>query len=125
MLSVSATADQPVAGNVECSLFASCSLLLALSSSSFVTRTYRRPMTDTDPRAAAVQLALLRQATVARRTKIALSLSAEVITMARRAIRRLHPDWTETQIGLEFVATHYGPDLARRLAAHLGTTLEP
>lgn len=82
-------------------------------------------MTDTHPDMEQRQLELLRAATVAQRTELALSLSAEVITLARRAIGRAHPDWTTRQVDLEFVALHYGPELAKRLAALPGPLGSP
>ena len=83
-------------------------------------------MTDTHPAMEQRQIELLRAASVAQRTELALSLSAEVITLARRAIRRVHPQWTDRQVDLEFVALHYGPELAARLAKCMtGETVTP
>jgi hypothetical protein len=76
---------------------------------------------DTDADAEAVQLELLRRAGTARRAAMALALSAQVIGMARRALRRAHPELSETEAALRFVELHYGRELAegvrRRLAA--------
>lgn len=66
-----------------------------------------------------VQSALLRAASPARRLAAARSLSATVIQLSRRAIRRRHPDWSERDVLLEFVSIHYGADLAERLRRHL------
>jgi hypothetical protein len=68
-----------------------------------------------------VQVALLRQATVARRITLARSLSRTTARLARRAIRRASPDASEQDIALTFVAIHYGQDLADRLRVRLAT----
>ena len=74
---------------------------------------------DTHPIAQQVQIALLRNATGARRAALALSLSETTRRMARRAIRRAHPEASEEEIDLIFVALHYGQELADRLRADL------
>jgi len=66
-----------------------------------------------------VQVELLRAAGPAGRFARARSLSASVIGLSRRAIRRRHPDWSERDVVLEFVALHYGRDLADRVREHL------
>jgi len=75
---------------------------------------------DTDADAEAVQIDLLRRAGVSRRAGLALSLSATVIGLARRAIRRSLAN--DDAVGLRFVELHYGRELAsevqRYLAAH-------
>lgn len=75
---------------------------------------------DTHPEAERVQIELLRRAGPARRARMALSLSAQVIALARRALQRAHPEATEEEIGLLFVEQNYGAELAagvrRRLA---------
>ena len=71
---------------------------------------------DTDSDSEAVQLSLLRAATPARRARLARSLSASVIALARRAIRRnLGPAATDEEIGVRFVELHYGVALACEL----------
>jgi hypothetical protein len=50
---------------------------------------------------------------------MAFSLSATVITLARRAIRRSLGDASETEVGLRFVELNYGPDLAAALRRRL------
>lgn len=74
---------------------------------------------DTNLQAERVQLDLLRRATVARRAATALSLTQTVVELARRAIRRQNPELSEQEVLLRFVAVHYGPELAGRLAAGL------
>jgi len=75
---------------------------------------------DTDPRAAAVQLDLLRRASVERRASMAGALSHDVVDLSRRALReRLPPDTDETELKLRWAELHYGADLARRVRAYL------
>ena len=77
-----------------------------------------RPQPE-DPAAHAVQVELLRKATLARRFGLARSLSATTIELARAAIRRRHPEWTERDVMLEFARVHYGVELAERVRAYL------
>ena len=79
----------------------------------------RALLADTDPDADRVQIELLRRASVARRAQMALSLSAQVISLARAAIRRAMPDATEEEIGLRFVELNYGPVLAAEMRRYL------
>jgi hypothetical protein len=55
---------------------------------------------------------------------MALALSAQVIGLARAAIRRSLPHPTDEEVSLRFVELHYGRELARglreRLAARRG-----
>jgi hypothetical protein len=74
---------------------------------------------DTDPEAEAVQLELLRRAGPTRRAQMALSLSAQVIGLAKQAYRRQMPGASETEIGLRFVELNYGRELAEAVRRHL------
>lgn len=74
---------------------------------------------DTDPAAEEIQLSLLREASNAQRASLALSMSGWAIAMAKRAIRRVHPEASEEEVGLRFVELQYGKDLADRVRAHL------
>ncbi len=74
---------------------------------------------DTDPEAEKVQIDLLRKAGGQRRVRMALSLSRQVIALARRAIQRAHPDASEEEVGLRFVELHYGRELAQGLRRDL------
>lgn len=76
-------------------------------------------MNDTDPRAAAVQLELLRRATPERRAAIMLKLSRSVISLSRSALRARHPEWSDDEIGLEWVRLNYGEALAAGARAAL------
>ncbi|MCU0241475.1 MAG: hypothetical protein MUF51_03525 [Vicinamibacteria bacterium] len=74
---------------------------------------------DTDPEAASVHLALLRRASPEQRVALALSLSRTLIALSRAEIARQAPQASETEIGLRFVARHYGDDLAREVRSAL------
>lgn len=74
---------------------------------------------DTHPEAQKVQVALLRRASAARRFARARSLSETTIDLAKRAIRRAHPDLDDQDLLVAFVTIHYGQALADRLRAEL------
>ena len=74
---------------------------------------------DTGLDAERVQVALFRAAPVARRLHLAMALSATVIGAARRAIARALPHASARDLGLRFVALHYGPEAAAGLRADL------
>jgi hypothetical protein len=74
---------------------------------------------DTDPEAERVQLGLLRRAGPARRLQMGLSLSAQVITLARSAIQRAMPEASELEVNLRFVELHYGRELADDVRRYL------
>ena len=76
-------------------------------------------VSDTRADAELVQLALLRRASVARRVALARSFSETTLALAWRAIRRAHPEASEHEVALLFVAFHYGQALADRLRAYL------
>ena len=70
---------------------------------------------DTKLAAEQVQLRLLAQATVARRFARARSLTKTTVQLAIRALRRRHPDSSEGEIFVMFVALNYGERLANAL----------
>jgi hypothetical protein len=74
---------------------------------------------DTHPEAERVLIALFQQADPARRFALARSLSQTTMFLTRRAIQRAHPEAGELEVGLIFVANHYGQQLADRLRADL------
>lgn len=63
---------------------------------------------DTDLQAERLHIALLRQASSARRLFCARSLSQNIIWLGQRALARIHPDLTEPEIAALFAARHYG-----------------
>ena len=74
---------------------------------------------DTTADAERVQVMLLQAASVARRLHTALSLSATVISAARRALTRLQPSMSSHERDLRFVELHYGRDIAAGLRLEL------
>jgi hypothetical protein len=74
---------------------------------------------DTDPESEKVHLDLLRRAGPGRRAQMALSLSCEVIGLARRAIQRSLPDASPLEVQLRLVALQYGPELSAEIRLYL------
>lgn len=74
---------------------------------------------DTDPRVEAVQIALLRQASLAKRAWLLRSLSQTVMRLSRNALRRNNPQLTEQELKVLSVRYCYGDDLANRLQQYL------
>jgi hypothetical protein len=79
----------------------------------------RDGLSDTDPEAERIQLELLRRAGPARRLQLALSLSRSVMSLSRGGIARSLEGASPEELGLRFVALHYGADLADALRAEL------
>ena len=78
-----------------------------------------RLFSDTSPDVEAKLIEGFRRMTPSARLSLALSLSDEVIALSRRAIARVHPEYTELEVGLKFVEVHYGVDLAERVRERL------
>lgn len=74
---------------------------------------------DTSPEAERVQIDLLRAAPASRRLHLAFSLSAAVVSVARRTLARADPRAGQRACDLWFVALHYGSALATSLQAEL------
>ena len=74
---------------------------------------------DTSPEAEEVQFDLLRRAGIHGRVSLLLDLSDEAIEMSMWAIRRAHPDASESALRIEFVRLSYGEGLAREVEARL------
>jgi hypothetical protein len=75
---------------------------------------------DTDPRAAAVQIELLRRAGPERRAAMAGRLSDEVIQLSRRALGERSPArLDDLELKLRWAELHYGADLTARIRAYL------
>jgi hypothetical protein len=64
-------------------------------------------------------LRMLRGASGARRFAMANALTASVIELSRRSLRREYPEANETEILLRWVGLHYGPELERELRDEL------
>jgi hypothetical protein len=76
-------------------------------------------MQDTDREAERVHRELLHQAGPARRAQLAFSLSADVISMARRALA--HDGVDSAEAALRFVDAHYGAELGQAVRRHLAS----
>ncbi len=76
---------------------------------------HKQAKTDTSLEAERLQIQLLRGKTLAQRFQWVCSLSSSVYGMARRAIEKAHPTFSQRQRDVFFVKCHYGADLARRL----------
>jgi hypothetical protein len=74
---------------------------------------------DTSPEAERVQVELLRSVPVSRRLHLACSLSAAIVSVARRALARADPGAGQAELDLRFVELHYGSALAAALRAEL------
>lgn len=68
---------------------------------------------DTSPEAEAVQIGLLRQASVAQRFRMARALSQTAAALSRRAIARANPSLDDREADLLFLRLHYGEGIAR------------
>jgi hypothetical protein len=74
---------------------------------------------DTHPKAAAVQLDLLRRSSVERRGALARSLSSTVIELSRRALRDTMKSASDAEVLNRWVALSYGEDLASRIRSYV------
>jgi hypothetical protein len=66
------------------------------------------PVSDTTPRAAAIQLELYRGSTAARRAQIAADLSDAVRETTIAGIRRRHPEYSDQDVTTAFLRLVYG-----------------
>ena len=76
-------------------------------------------LSDTDARMAAKQIELLRAAGPVRRAAIGLGMSTLAIRMARQAIQRRHPEWSELEVSLFWAEVHYGKKIADQVRAYM------
>lgn len=74
---------------------------------------------DTHPSADTVQIALLRKAGQARRSRLMLSITQSTLNLSRRAIRQRYSHLSSLEQNLKFVELVYGVDLAGRLRKQL------
>ncbi len=73
---------------------------------------------DTDPRAEAMRIRLLREATPARRFELTCQLSAMIWNGVKAAIDRLYPHETQDQRDLRVLSEVYDKDLAKAFIAY-------
>ncbi|SFI85926.1 hypothetical protein SAMN05421753_1137 [Planctomicrobium piriforme] len=69
-------------------------------------------LNDTTDEALAVQLECLRRMSPHERLRRACAWSGQVRRMAFAAIRRRHPDYSESEVRLKFIELTYGQELA-------------
>ncbi|HXT58346.1 MAG TPA: hypothetical protein VN699_06920 [Pirellulales bacterium] len=67
---------------------------------------------DTSREAEQIQRELLREKSPAERLMLAARLSDEVSQASKRAIARVHPEFTPRQVEHMFIELHYGRELA-------------
>ncbi len=76
---------------------------------------YRTQSRDTSIAAEQLQLALLRQVGPVKRVQQALHMSAEMIQLSRMALRRLHPNLSDDELGVLWIEINYGKALADKV----------
>jgi hypothetical protein len=74
---------------------------------------------DTSPEAERGQIELIRQASVSKRFSITEAWSQFLVEANRQGIRQRHPDASEVEIGLIFIANNYGQALADKVRVEL------
>jgi len=75
---------------------------------------------DTTIEAARKQIEILRQMSPEKRALISFELSDNVRQIVIAGIRKLHPDFTDTQIKMELLRRTVGDDLFRKIIAAKG-----
>jgi hypothetical protein len=74
---------------------------------------------DTRPEMEAIQISLLRQASVAKKISGLRSLSMTILQLSRRAIVRANPGLSEHEMKCKLVEYHYGEELAECFRGYL------
>ena len=76
-------------------------------------------LTDTCSDAGAVQIDLLRQASISQRLKMMRSLTRIAVQASRRACQRAHPELSRPELELLFVELNYGRGMADQVRRRL------
>lgn len=76
-------------------------------------------LSDTTQEAEKVWIDLIRKVSSTQRLATAISLSQSIISMARRAVGRAHPELSPREADILFISIHYGKDIAQKVAAYL------
>ena len=79
---------------------------------------------DTSPEIERVQIELIRKAPISKRFAIMQAWSQFLIEANKQRIRKDHPDASEEEVALIFIARHYGQALADGLRAELVRRLQ-
>ncbi len=74
---------------------------------------------DTSPEAEAVLLELIRNMTPEERGAKTIQMTNRLIRECKNAIRKLNPEYCEQEVGLAFIESNYGPDLAAEVRQYL------
>lgn len=75
--------------------------------------------TDTSPEAEAVQLELIRKMDPEVRAAQAIRMTTRLVRECKAAIRRNHPEFSDEEVGIAFIESNYGKDLANEVRSHL------
>ena len=79
----------------------------------------RTQSSDTSPEAERFQIELIRQAPITKRIELMEAWSQFLIETNKQGIRERHPDASEKEVGLIFIANNYSQDLADKVRAYL------
>ena len=69
-----------------------------------------KPITDTSPAAAAVQLSIQRAMSGEQRVLLAVEMCESTREFARKGIQNDHPEWSEAQVARELLRRTFLPD---------------
>jgi hypothetical protein len=76
-------------------------------------------LSDTSPEVEDIQIELIKKLTPAQRAAKIFSLSDQVITLSKRAIRRQNPGLSEFEMKILYLHYFYGPVIAQKVRAYL------
>jgi hypothetical protein len=74
---------------------------------------------DTNSEVERRQILLIREASTPKRISKTRSLSNSVIKLSKRAIQRVHPDFSQREVDLAFLEYHYGAKLSESVRDYL------
>lgn len=80
---------------------------------------YKTQSSDTTERIEKMQFARLREMSSSERYARGLALVDEGLTAMWKSLERRHPDWTRSQLLVEWVRIQYGQDLATQYSESL------
>lgn len=70
---------------------------------------------DTHPEIEKIQISMLHDGGVRKRTALLRSITRSALTLARHGIKKAHPNWDNIHLGKFFVYINYGDNLSNRL----------
>ncbi len=74
---------------------------------------------DTDPRAEAMQIKLLRQAGASKRAAMTMRLTQSTFALSLQNIQRQHPELNEQECRIKLFEMLHGPELTQKVQAHM------